>query len=107
MAQSVILAFVNLGREHAFVSATDADGVPQLVAALGVGQSTRQYAPVGSTWSVVAQDTFQLTAGDKNRVYLIGSSGMYEVESTRGLKPESGAAPADLDLPAFGGSGWP
>jgi hypothetical protein len=107
MSQSVILVFVNLGREHAFVSVSDDQGVPQLAAALGVGDSARQFAAVGSTWSVVAKETYQITAGDKNRVYLIGSGGLYEVENVRGLAAESGASSTDFDLPAMGGGGFP
>jgi len=102
-----ILVFVNLSRQDAFVSLVEADGNALFVAKLASAQVTRQISTAGEKWSITASDVFPLTAGDQNRVYLIGANGVYEVDAPHPLAPESGAKPTDFDFPAFGGGSWP
>jgi hypothetical protein len=102
-----ILDFVNASRQDAFVYLNEADGGTLLIAKLGAGQMTRQVATAGEKWSVTANDAYSITAGDKNRVYLIGSGGVYEVESPRALTPDGGGATTDFDFPVGGGGSWP
>lgn len=104
---ATILVFVNLSRSDAYVSVDDANGQEQFVAQVKTGAAERQAAAAGQKWSVVANDTYKFTAGDKNRVYLIGASGVYEVDAPRPLAADSGAKPGDFDFPASGGGGWP
>jgi hypothetical protein len=104
---SVTLVFVNLSRQDAHIWAVQEDGDTQFLARLGSGESVRQLSTTGAKWSIVAGDSYPIAVGDKNRVYLIGSSGVYEVENAHGLTAESGAIPADFDFPAYGGGGFP
>lgn len=103
----VILSFVNLSRQDAFLSVGEANGEQQYVIRLAPGQATRQSAAAGQTWSVVASDTFQIPAPDKNRVYLISASGIYRVETTTSLASESGVSMDDPDFRGEIGGGAP
>lgn len=102
-----ILVFVNLSRQDAFVSLVEPDGNAIFAAKLASGQVARQISTAGEKWSITASDVFPLTVGDKHRVYLIGTAGVYEVDAPRPLPPESGAKPTDFDFPSFGGGSWP
>jgi hypothetical protein len=102
-----ILVFVNLSRQDAFVSLIEADGNAIFAAKLAAGQVSRQISTAGEKWSITSSDSFPITASDKNQVYLIGTSGVYEVDAPRAIAPESGAAISDFDFPAYGGGGWP
>ena len=102
-----VLVFVNLSRQDAHIWALEHDGDTQFVAKLGSGDTLRHLSSVGQRWSIVASDNFEFAATDKNRVYLIGSAGVYEVDHTRALAAESGAIPSDFDFPGSGGMGWP
>lgn len=103
----VILNFVNLSRQDAFLSVGDSTGEPQSVGKILPGEVSRQATVEGLTWTVVGSDSYQITAADKNRVYIIGSQGVYEVQNARALTAESGAPPVDFDFPVGGSGGWP
>ncbi len=102
-----ILVFVNVGRSDAFVYLNESADTSLFVAKLAAGASTRQIATSGETWSVTAGDSYTINVGDKNRVYLIGTSGVYEVDAPRALTPESGAETSSFDFPIGGIGGWP
>ena len=104
---ATILVFANVGRSDAFISVEDANGQEQFVVKVTAGSIARQAASPGQKWVVVLSDNFKFTAGDKNCVYLIGSNGVYAVESPRAIAPDSGAAASDLDYQGYGGGGWP
>lgn len=103
-----ILVFVNVSRNDAFLYLNTADGSALFVSKVAAGQCARQVARAGDKWSVTAGDTFMLTTDDKNRVYLIGSGGVYQVENPRALTPDGGGETRDFDFPIGGGlGGWP
>jgi hypothetical protein len=106
---STVVIFVNLSQEDARVWAVAPDDSTQFVATLASGASVRHLSAPGQKWSVVTSDSFPIPAGDKNRVYIIGSSGVYEVESVRGVAADSGTVPPNMiEFPVGGGSGgWP
>ncbi|RIK30037.1 MAG: hypothetical protein DCC52_06865 [Chloroflexi bacterium] len=102
-----ILVFVNVSRQDAFIYFNTSEGNTLLAGKLAAGESARQIARAGEKWSVTAGDTYTLTVGDQNRVYLIGSGGVYEVDKPRALTPDGGGATNDFDFPSFGGGPWP
>ncbi len=102
-----ILVFVNVSRQDAFVYLNQADDNSLFVAKLAAGQSTRQVANAGEIWNVTAGDAYPIKVGEKNRVYLIGTSGVYEVDAPRALPSEGGAASGDFDFPVGGQGSWP
>jgi hypothetical protein len=102
-----VLIFANLSRQDAHLWVAEEDGTNQFVARLAPGATVRHLSAPKQKWSVVADETFNLEASDKNRVYLIGSAGVYEVDHTRPVPAEGGAVPADFDFPGMGGGGWP
>lgn len=102
-----ILVFVNASRQDAFVYFNEPDGSTLLASKLAAGQSSRQVTRSGEKWSVTAGDTYTLTASDQNRLYLIGSSGVYEVDNPRALAPDGGGETSDFDFPAGPGGTWP
>lgn len=102
-----ILNFVNLSRQDAYLSVGDGSGEPQPVGKILPGQVSRQATVEGLVWTVVGNDSYQITASVKNRVYIIGSQGVYEVREAKPLTAESGAAAADFDYPVGGSGGWP
>ena len=104
---NVVLIFANLSRQDAHVWALADDGEPQFVAKLGSGATVRHLSETGKKWSIVANDGYSFTVGDKNRIFIIGSSGVYEVENARPLTADSGVIPGDFDFASFGGGGWP
>jgi hypothetical protein len=78
----------------------------QFVAKILPGSSERQVSTSGLVWSVVSSDTFEITADDKNHVYLIGTGGVYVVEKTSAVTAESGMRPTDAEFPLnIGGGG--
>lgn len=103
----VILNFVNLSRQDAYLSVADASGEVQSVGKILPGEVSRQATVEGLVWTVVGSDSYPITASDKNRVYIIGSQGVYEVRDAKPLTAESGAVAADFDFPAAGAGGWP
>ncbi len=102
-----VLIFVNLSRQDAHVWALGDDGENQFVAKLAPGATLRHLSAPDQKWNVVTSDSFEILAGSKNVVYLIGSTGVYQVASTTAVPTESGAIPADFDFPGMGGGGWP
>ena len=102
---SKVLVFVNLSRGDAHIWAVEDDGDTQFIAKLCSGDSVRHLSSTGQKWSVVANDSYPITVGEKNRVYIIGSAGVYEVENAHPLTAESGAIPGDFDYPMYGGGG--
>jgi hypothetical protein len=102
-----ILVFVNVSRNDAFVYLNEADGSTLLATKLAAGESARQITRAGEKWSVTTSDTYTLTASEQNRVYLIGSGGVYEVDNPRALTPDGGGEINDFDFPSFGGGPWP
>lgn len=102
-----VLVFVNLSRQDAHLWAVGADGVTQFAATLASGGAVRQLSAPEQKWTIVSEENYTLTATDKNRVYFIGSSGVYEVDQPKPLTAESGAVPADFDFPSYSGGGWP
>jgi predicted phage gp36 major capsid-like protein len=99
----IILSFVNLSRQDAFLSVADGSGDLVFVARLAPGQAARQVSASGQEWNVVASDSYQITAGDSNRAYLISATGVHEVSSTRAIASESGVAIDDDDFQGYGG----
>lgn len=104
---ATILVFANVSRSDAYVSVEDANGQEQFVTKVGAGTIARQAASAGQNWVVVLNDNYKFTADDKNHVYLIGSSGVYQVASPVAIAPDSGNAVSDFDYQGFGGGGWP
>lgn len=102
-----ILVFVNVSRNDAFVYLNQGNDNSLLVSKLAAGQSSRQVTSAGDKWSITANDTYTITTTDKNRVYLIGSSGVYQVESPQAITPDAGGVVTDFDFPAGGGGAWP
>jgi hypothetical protein len=102
-----VLIFVNLSRQDAHIWALDGEGENQFVATLAPGDTLRQLSAPTQKWNVVTGDNFEFAAGNKNTVYLIGSTGVYHVTGAAPLPTESGAIPADFDFPSYGGGGWP
>lgn len=102
-----VLIFVNLGRQDAHIWAVEQDGNTQFAAKLGSGASLRLLSPAEQKWSVVAGENYEIPASDKNRVFIVGSGGVYHVDQTQGLAAESGVIPPDFDFPGMGGGGWP
>ncbi len=102
----VILIFANVSRSDATVSVRDAAGQEQFVTQVKAGTSERQAAATGQTWTVVGNENYTITVGDKHTVYLIGSSGVYEVQNPKSLAPDGGDAASDFQLPASGGGSW-
>lgn len=102
-----VLIFANLSSQDAHIWAVEANGANQFVARLAPGATLRHLSASGQKWSIVAGDNYEVDADDKNRVYIIGAGGVYQVETVKALKAESGAAPSDFDFPSFGGGGWP
>ena len=102
-----VLIFVNLSNQDAHIWAVGENGANQFVARLAPGVALRHLSAPGQKWSIVASDSFEVEADDKNRVFIVGTSGAYRVESVKSLTADSGAAPSDFDFPSFGGGGWP
>lgn len=102
-----VLIFVNLGRQDAHVWALAQDGDTQFAAKLASGASTRLLSTAEQKWSVVAGENYEIPAANKNRVFIIGAGGVYEIDHTRAVAADSGAIPADFDFPAGGIGGWP
>lgn len=102
-----VLIFVNLGRQDAYVWAVENDTPTQFVGKLASGDTLRHLSTGGQKWNVVAGESFDVPASDKNRIYIIGTAGVYEVEHVRALVADSGAIPADFDFPVGGSGGWP
>lgn len=102
-----ILVFVNVSRNDAFLYLNEADGSTLSVGKIAAGQISRQVASAGTKWSITASDTYTLTASDKNRVYLVGSGGVYEVDNPRAIVPDGGGDTSDFDFPIGGAGGWP
>ncbi len=100
-----ILSFVNLGRSDAYLSVEDASGELQFVAKILPGTVARQASASGLKWNVIASDSYQISADDKNQVYLIGSNGVYAVAGTEPLTAESGVKPTDSEFPTYIGGG--
>jgi hypothetical protein len=106
MSQTILI-FANLGRQDAHIWVAEEDGTNQFVAKLASGATLRHLSMPGQRWNVVAEETYEVRATDKNRVYLIGSAGLYEVDHTRAVPSDGGTVPADFDFPGMGGGGWP
>ncbi|HZQ08433.1 MAG TPA: hypothetical protein VFD70_17755 [Anaerolineae bacterium] len=102
-----VISFINLGQQDAFLSVGDASGDIQFVAKIASGHVSRQASSAGTTWTVVAGESFQIIAGDANRAYLISSRGVFEVTSTRAVAPEGGSAALDTDYQSEMGHGAP
>ncbi len=102
-----VLIFVNLSRQDAHVWAVEQDGDTQFAAKLAAGASHRLLSAADQKWSVVAGESYDIPASDKNRIFIIGSGGVYQVDHTQGLAADSGAIPADFEYPTSGGGGWP
>lgn len=102
-----VLIFVNLGRQDAHIWAVEPDGDTQYAAKLAAGASLRTLSPAHQKWSVVIGESYEIPASASNRVFIIGSGGVYEVDHTRAVAAESGAIPADFDFPGSSGMGWP
>lgn len=102
-----ILVFVNVSRNDAFLYLNEADGSTLSVGKIAAGQIVRQVTRAGDKWSITASDTYTLTASDKNRVYLIGSGGVYEVDNPRALVPDGGGETSDFDFVGGTGGMWP
>lgn len=102
-----VLIFVNLSSQDAHIWAVGENGANQFVARLAPGSSLRHLSAPGQKWSIVASDSFEIEADDKNSVFIIGASGAYRVESVKPLTADSGASPADFDFPSQGFGGWP
>jgi hypothetical protein len=102
-----VLIFVNLGRQDVHVWAVEGDGDMQFAAKLASGASIRLLSPAEQKWSVVAGESYEIAASDKNRIFIVGAGGVYEADRMKGLTAESGAIPADFDYPAGGLGGWP
>ncbi len=102
-----VLIFVNLARQDAHVWAVEPDGDTQFAAKLVSGASVRLLSTLHQNWSVVAGESYAIPASDKNRIFIIGSGGVYQVDHTQAISAESGAIPADFDYPSSGGGGWP
>ncbi len=113
MSDNVMLIFVNLRRSDAFLSVNNAEGIPEFIATLSPAQATRQTAAAGSVWSVTTLDnvnySYQVTARDQNRVYLIGSQGLYQVEQATALSTDGSVLSDGASFPVGGGGGggWP
>jgi len=104
---AAVLSFINLSQQDAFLSVADGAGDAQFVAKIPSGHVSRQASAAGTTWNVVTGDSFQITAGDANRAYLISSRGVFEVTATRGVAPEGGGAVMDTDYQGQIGHGSP
>lgn len=102
-----VLIFVNLGRQDAQVWAVEAGGDTQFAAKLASGASVRLLSAADQKWSVVAGESYEIAASDKNRIFIVGAGGVYETDRMKGVTAESGAVPADFDYPGLGGGGWP
>lgn len=102
-----ILVFVNVSRNDAFLYLNETDGSTLSVGKIAAGQIVRQVTREGDKWSITASDTYTLTASEKNCVYLIGSSGVYQVDNPRALVPDGGGETSDFDFPAGGIGSWP
>jgi hypothetical protein len=102
-----VLIFVNLSSQDAHIWAVEPEGASQFVARLAPGATLRHLSPPEQKWNIVASDSYELQADDKNRVYIIGAAGVYRVESVNALAADSGASPSDFDFPHQGGGGWP
>lgn len=102
-----VLIFVNLGRQDAHVWAVEENGDTQFAAKLGSGESVRLLSAARQKWNVVAGESYDISASDKNRIFIIGSGGVYQVDHTQAIAAESGAIPSDFDYPSSGGGGWP
>lgn len=102
-----VLIFANLSSQDAHIWAVGADGSNQFVARLAPGATLRHLSAPAQKWSIVANDSYEVVADDKNRVFIVGAGGVYQVDSVKALAAESGTAPADFDFPSYGGGGWP
>lgn len=103
MAAYGVISFVNLGRQDAFLSVSDAEGAMVFIGKLASGQTTRQYTPVGAVWSIVTGGSSQVTAEAGEHVCLINERGVELVGETRVLQSQGGTA--DVDFPAHIGGG--
>lgn len=104
---AAILSFVNLSQQDAFLWVAGADGELQFVAKIASGQMSRQASAAGTVWSVVTADTYQISAGDANRAYLISARGVFQVTATQAVAPEGGTASDDSGFRGDIGSGAP
>ena len=102
-----VLIFANLSSQDAHIWAVGADGSNQFVARRAPGATLRHLSAPAHTWSIVANDSYEIVADDKKRVFIVGAGGGHQVDSVKALAAESGAAPADFDFPSYGGGGWP
>jgi hypothetical protein len=99
-----VTSFVNLGRQDVYLHVGEGDAM-QFVAAVAPGQASRQLAPEGTRWSVVASETYMVTSDAQNAVYLIGSRGVFSVESTRAVASEGGELLQDAPYRGYIGDG--
>lgn len=100
-----VLSFVNLSRQDAFLSVRDATGELQFVAIVAPGSVLRQATTAGWKWNLVANDSIEFSAQDKNTVYLISGTGVHEVTDAQMLVVKSEASAADFDFPSVIGGG--